>query len=111
MQALDNFISPVPGFNGDILIMTILVLAWPPSDKPMSDPFAEASASTLKTRVGKRKATVNATPQKKARKTTGRSAGGILVKFDGILTRACEVVRIEVLYANLVMRPSQSASD
>jgi hypothetical protein len=47
----------------------------------MSDPSigASASASTLKTRVGKRKATANPTPQKKAKKPIGRSASGIKI--------------------------------
>jgi hypothetical protein len=39
MQALDNFISPIPGFDDDIPIPAIPVLAWPPSDDPMSDPL------------------------------------------------------------------------
>jgi hypothetical protein len=77
MQALDNFISPVPGFDGDIPISAVLVLAQPPAYEPMSDPSTGASAISLKTRVGKRKATANLTPRKEARKTTGRSAGGV----------------------------------
>jgi hypothetical protein len=79
MQALDSFISPIPGFDSDILILAILVLAQPPSDESMSDPSVGASASALKTWVGKRKATANPTPQKKARKTIGRSTGGIQI--------------------------------
>jgi hypothetical protein len=74
MRALDSFISPVPGFDDDILIPTILVLAQPLGDEPMSDPSTRASASTSKTRVGKWKVTTDLTPQKKARKTMGRSA-------------------------------------
>jgi hypothetical protein len=38
-----------------------------------------ASASTLKIRAGKRKATANPTPPKKARQTTGKSMGGIKI--------------------------------
>jgi hypothetical protein len=60
MQALDNFISPVPGFDGDILILAIPVLARPLGDEPTSGPSAGANA--LKTWVGKRKATANPTP-------------------------------------------------
>jgi hypothetical protein len=66
MHALDIFISPVPSFNGDIPILIILVLAWPPSGEPMSGPSTGASANASKTRVGKRKATANPTPKKKA---------------------------------------------
>jgi hypothetical protein len=53
MQTLDNFISPVPGFNGDILILAILVLARPSGNESTSGPFTKAGASTLKTRAGK----------------------------------------------------------
>jgi hypothetical protein len=49
MQALDNFISPIPGFDGDILIPAIPVSAQPPGDESTSDPSARVSASALKT--------------------------------------------------------------
>jgi hypothetical protein len=51
---------------------------WP-SLLAMSDPSTGASADTLKTRAGKRKAPANLTPLKKARKTTGKSTGGIKI--------------------------------
>jgi hypothetical protein len=51
MQALDNFISPIPGFEGDIPILTITVLAQPPGGEVDSDPSTGASAGTLRTRV------------------------------------------------------------
>jgi hypothetical protein len=47
MQALDSFISPVPGFDGDILISAIPILAWSPGDEPTSDPSVGASAGGL----------------------------------------------------------------
>jgi hypothetical protein len=50
MQALDNFISPIPGFDGDILIPAIPVLGQSPGDESTSDPSARVSASALKTR-------------------------------------------------------------
>jgi hypothetical protein len=62
MQALDSFISLVPSLGSDILILAILVLARPPSDESMSDSSARASASALKTRVVKWKASANPTP-------------------------------------------------
>jgi hypothetical protein len=49
MQALDNFISPIPSFNGDISILAIPVSAWPPGDESTSDPATGADASALKT--------------------------------------------------------------
>jgi hypothetical protein len=79
MQALDIFICPVPGFNDDIPILVILVLAQPPGDEPASDPSTRANASTSKTRSSKRKAAAKPTPQKKAKKATGRSSGGIKI--------------------------------
>jgi hypothetical protein len=45
----------------------------------MSDPSTRASASSLKARFSKWKETANSTPQKKAMKTTGRTAGGIKI--------------------------------
>jgi hypothetical protein len=79
MQALDSLISPIPGFDGDIPIPAILVLARPPSDELASDPSTGASTSASKTRSSKRKAAANPTPQKKAKKATGRSSGGIKI--------------------------------
>jgi hypothetical protein len=77
MHALDSFISPIPGFDGDIPILAISVLARPSGDKPTSDPSTRASAS--KTRVSKQKATANPIPQKKAKKATGRSSSVIKI--------------------------------
>jgi hypothetical protein len=54
----------------------------------MSDPSAEASANTLKTRVDKRKATANPTPQKKAWKTMWRSTGGTKINEPAPKTSA-----------------------
>jgi hypothetical protein len=68
MQVLDSFIPPVPGFDGDIPIPAILVLARPPGNESTSDPSAGDGVSALKTRAGKRKASANLTPQKKPRK-------------------------------------------
>jgi hypothetical protein len=79
MQALDSFTSPVPSFDDDILILTVLVSAYSPSDEPTSNPSAGVSASGSKTRVGKQKAATNPAPQKKAKKATERSACGIKI--------------------------------
>jgi hypothetical protein len=76
---LDSFISPIPSFNGDISIPAIPDSARPPGDKSTSDHSAGAGANALKTQASKRKATANPAPQKKARKTMGKSAGGIKI--------------------------------
>jgi hypothetical protein len=70
MQALDSFISPIPGFEEDIPIPAIPVIARSPSDESVSDSSDGISARASKTRVVKRKAVVNPTPQNKAKKTT-----------------------------------------
>jgi hypothetical protein len=44
MQALDNFISPIPGFEGDIPFLVIRVSVWSPIGELASDPSAGASA-------------------------------------------------------------------
>jgi hypothetical protein len=77
MPALDIFISPIPGFEGDIPFPTILVSTWSPSGGSVSDLSAEANAGVLRTRDGKCKAAVNSTFEKKAKKATGKFAGGI----------------------------------
>jgi hypothetical protein len=51
MQALDNFISPIPGFDGDVPILAITVLAQPLGDESASDPSTETSASATKTQL------------------------------------------------------------
>jgi hypothetical protein len=76
MQALDNFISPIAGFEGDISIPTIPVSARPPDDESISDPSVGAGASALKTWAGKWKATANSTPLKKPRKPWGNPLTG-----------------------------------
>jgi hypothetical protein len=62
MQALDNFISPIPKFDGDSPISAVLVLARPLGDESVGDPSVGASATTSKTRGSKQKATANPTP-------------------------------------------------
>jgi hypothetical protein len=57
MHDLDTFISPIPGFEGDIPIPAIPVSARPPSGEAIDDPSAEANVGASKTRASKRKAT------------------------------------------------------
>jgi hypothetical protein len=79
MQDLDNFISPIPGFEGDILISAIPISTRPPASKAIDDPSTGSSASASKTRASKQKATVNPTPQNKAKKATGKSSSQIKI--------------------------------
>jgi hypothetical protein len=71
MQAMNNFLSPIPGFIGDVPILAILLSTQSPGNESSSDPSARAGVSALKTRAGKRKATANPTPQKNAKKVVG----------------------------------------
>jgi hypothetical protein len=73
MQALDNFISPIPGFDGEISFPAVPVSARPPGDESVGDPSTGASVSASKTRVGKWKASAKPAPQKKAKKAMGKS--------------------------------------
>jgi hypothetical protein len=79
MQALDSFISPIPGFEGDILILAIPVLTWSPSGESANDPSAEVSSRALKTRTGKWKVVAYLTPQKKTKTVVGKSSSGIKI--------------------------------
>jgi hypothetical protein len=79
MQDLGSFISPILDFEGDIPILAISVLTRSPGGEAIDGPSARSSAGTSRTRAKKRKATTNSTPQKKAKKATGRSSSGIKI--------------------------------
>jgi hypothetical protein len=79
MQDLDNFISSIPSFEGDIPISAIPIFARPPGSEAIDDPSIGSSAGASKTQSSKRKATVNLTPQKKARKATEKSSSRITI--------------------------------
>jgi hypothetical protein len=79
MQALDSLIYPIPGFDSDVLILAIPISTRPPGNEFASDPFVGASASTIKTQVGKCNVTANPTALKKANKAAGRSSSGIKI--------------------------------
>jgi hypothetical protein len=88
MHALDNFISPIHGFDGDIPFPAIPVLARPHGDESVGDPSAGASASASKTWAGKQKASTNPTPQKKAKNAMGKSSGRIKITKPATKTPA-----------------------
>jgi hypothetical protein len=75
MQALDNFIIPIPGFDDDIPVSIVLDSIWHFGDESISNP----STSALKTWAGKLKATSNLTPLKNAKKAVGTSVAGIKI--------------------------------
>jgi hypothetical protein len=79
MQALDIFISPIPGYDGEILIPAITITTWSPSGESANDPSARASAGASKTQTGKRKEAANLTPQKKTKKAMGKSSSDIKI--------------------------------
>jgi hypothetical protein len=88
MLALDRFLSPILGFEGNIPIPAIPASAQPPSGEVDSDPSTGASASMPRIQASKRKATAIQTPQKKARKAAGKSQGGIKINEPAPTTPA-----------------------
>jgi hypothetical protein len=79
MQDLDNFILPIPGFEGDILIPSILILAHDPGAESSEDSSVRSSSSTSRTQACKQKAPIDPNPPKKAKKTAGRPSSGIKI--------------------------------
>jgi hypothetical protein len=69
---LDSYISPIPRFEGDILVPVILVSVRSPSGESASYPSARVSAGASSTRVGKYKPSATLTPIKKAKKVSGQ---------------------------------------
>jgi hypothetical protein len=69
VQALDNFISPIPEFEGDIPIPAIPVSAQTPS----------GDVGSTRTRASKRKAVAPPPTLKKAKTSTGKLTGGIKI--------------------------------
>jgi hypothetical protein len=79
MQDLDNFISPIPGFEFDVLILAIPILVHDPDAESSEEPSTGSSASTPRTRAYNRKALVDLNPPKKAKKMTRKPLGGIKI--------------------------------
>jgi hypothetical protein len=79
MQDLDNFISPIPGFEGDVPIPAIPILARDPGVESFKDPPTGSNANTPRTRACKRKAPIDPNPPKKAKKIAGKPLGWIKI--------------------------------
>jgi hypothetical protein len=79
MQDLDCFISPIPGFEGDIPIPAILISASDPGTESSKDPSTGSSASASRTRACKRKVPIYPNPSKKAKKAAGKPLGEIKI--------------------------------
>jgi hypothetical protein len=79
MQDLDSITSPIPGFEGDISIPAIPISARDPSAESSKDPSAESIASASRTRACKRKAPIDPSPPKKAKKVAEKPLGGIKI--------------------------------
>jgi hypothetical protein len=71
MQDLDSFISPIPRFEGDILIPAILISALNPGGESSKDPSVRSNAGASKTQASKRKEPIDPSPQKRPRKLPG----------------------------------------
>jgi hypothetical protein len=79
MNDLDNFISPIPRFEGDIPILAISISAHHPVAKSSQDPSTRFGADTSWTRASKRKAPIDPSFQKKAKKAPRKPLGGIKI--------------------------------
>jgi hypothetical protein len=95
MQDLDNFVSPIPDYVGDIPIPAIPISAYPPGGEAIDDPSTRVNAGALKTQSSKRKATANLTPKKKAKKTTGKSS--CKIKINKPVPKASALTPLSVL--------------
>jgi hypothetical protein len=78
-QALDNFTTPIPGFEGDIPIPAILISARTPSIESAHNSSAGPSAGSSRTRAGKRKAKVTSPPPKTSQKVVNKKASGVKI--------------------------------
>jgi hypothetical protein len=76
---LDSFISPIPGFEGDIPIHAIPILAHDPGIESSEDPATRSSASASRTRACKQKTPIDPSPHKKAKKAVRKPLGGIKI--------------------------------
>jgi hypothetical protein len=79
MQDFDSFISPIPRFEGDVLIPAIPISTRDPSAESSKEPLAGSSASTPRTQACNRKAPVDSNPPKKAKKMARKPLGGIKI--------------------------------
>jgi hypothetical protein len=71
MHALDNFISPIPDFDGDIPILAIPVSRRPPSDEFVSDPLSVLVPVTQRLGLGSGKRPLIQLLRKRLRKSWG----------------------------------------
>jgi hypothetical protein len=86
MHDLDSFILPIPGFEGDIPIPTILISARDPAVESSEDPSARPGARASRTRAYKQKAPIDPSPPKKDKKPTRKPLIGI--KITGVKKKA-----------------------
>jgi hypothetical protein len=71
MRELDNFISPIPGFEGDMPIPAIPITARDPGAGSSKDPSTGSSANASRTQAYKQKALIDLNPPRKPRRLLG----------------------------------------
>jgi hypothetical protein len=79
MRDLDSFILSIPGFNSDIPIPAIPILAYDPCVDSSKDPSTGSSVSASQTWACKQKSPIDPNPPKKAEKIIGKPLGGIKI--------------------------------
>jgi hypothetical protein len=76
MQDLDSFISPIPGFEGDILIPTIPISAHSPGSEAIEDSSTESSAAHRRLELKSGKQLPTRLPRRKPTKLPGSLHAG-----------------------------------
>jgi hypothetical protein len=76
---LDNFIAPIPGFEGETPIPAIIISAQTLSAESVGASSRGPSAGSSKTRAGKCKAAFTPPPPQKIRKAMRKKAMGIKI--------------------------------
>jgi hypothetical protein len=79
LQALDNFIAPIPGFEGEMPILAVPILARTPSAESVITTSKGPSAGSLKTQAVKRKVASTLPPPKKIRKVIRKKVTGVKI--------------------------------
>jgi hypothetical protein len=79
MLNLDSLILPIPGFEGNILVPTKPISARDPGVESSEDPSTGSNASASRTWACKRRAPIDPSSHKKAKKVVEQPLGGIKI--------------------------------
>jgi hypothetical protein len=77
--ALDNFIAPIPSYEGESPILAVPVSAWTSSGESASDSLKGQNAGSSGTRADKRKVAATLPPSKKKQRVVSKKALGVMI--------------------------------